>query len=412
MNKKTLFYFISCQISYIRNNGGLPVLFKKTLTFLLSILTMPLVLILRVLKRAIIIRFGVLPSERIGHFALNVELYLCERDKSMHNPRNFDIFYYNSQISNYQLMKMWGRVLRISNSAKFLDKANRLLPGGEEHVIDISSALDIHGFFNHTPPHLSFTSDEERLGKEGLQKLGIGDNAPFICFHARDSIYLDTVMLRKRDWRYHSHRNSKIHNYISAAKEMTRRGYFTIRMGHAVKEAIKTENPKIIDYAVNSRTDFMDIFLGAKCRFFISSGSGIDAIPEIFRRPVAFVNFIPIKNTHTWYLKGLFIPKKLRLRKEDRFLTFKEILNSEVGGFLESRQYEQRGIDVIENSPEEILALVIETDERLKGTWKETDEDKLLQKRFWSLFKTDNSKQVFLSHIGAEFLRQNQSLLE
>jgi len=286
------------------------------------------------------------------------------------------------------------------------------LPGGEEHVIDISSALDIHGFFNHTPPHLSFTSDEERLGKEGLQKLGIGDNAPFICFHARDSIYLDTVMLRKRDWRYHSHRNSKIHNYISAAKEMTRRGYFTIRMGHAVKEAIKTENPKIIDYAVNSRTDFMDIFLGAKCRFFISSGSGIDAIPEIFRRPVAFVNFIPIKNTHTWYLKGLFIPKKLRLRKEDRFLTFKEILNSEVGGFLESRQYEQRGIDVIENSPEEILALVIETDERLKGTWKETDEDKLLQKRFWSLFKTDNSKQVFLSHIGAEFLRQNQSLLE
>ena len=35
-----------------------------------------------------------------------------------------------------------------------------------------------------------------------------------------------------------------------------------------------------------------------------------------------------------------------------------------------------------ENSPEEIKDFVVEMDERLNGTWKETEQDLLLQKKF------------------------------
>ena len=35
-----------------------------------------------------------------------------------------------------------------------------------------------------------------------------------------------------------------------------------------------------------------------------------------------------------------------------------------------------------ENSPEEIKDLVVEMDERLNGTWKEKEQDLLLQKKF------------------------------
>jgi hypothetical protein len=40
-----------------------------------------------------------------------------------------------------------------------------------------------------------------------------------------------------------------------------------------------------------------------------------------------------------------------------------------------------------ENSPEEIKDFAIEMDERLNGNWKETEQDLLLQKKFWSIFQ-------------------------
>ena len=70
------------------------------------------------------------------------------------------------------------------------------------------------------------------------------------------------------------------------------------------------------------------------------------------------------------------------------------------------------GIEVIENTPEEILAVAVEMDERLKGIWRTTEEDEELQRRFWSLSKPSELNRVFVARIGAEFLRQNRELLE
>ncbi len=93
-------------------------------------------------------------------------------------------------------------------------------------------------------------------------------------------------------------------------------------------------------------------------------------------------------------------------------MTFGEILDSGVGKFLHSERYEQLEIEIVENTPEEITALAIEMDERLKGTWQATAEDEELQRRFWLLFKPSELNRVFLSRIGAEFLRQHRELLD
>jgi putative glycosyltransferase (TIGR04372 family) len=132
----------------------------------------------------------------------------------------------------------------------------------------------------------------------------------------------------------------------------------------------------------------------------------------IFRRPIARANYIPLSNAPSWGPNDLFIPKKLWLREEKRFLTFREILKSEIGGFLRSEQYERSGIDVIENTPHEVAALAVEMDERLKEKWQSTEEDEELQRRFWSLFKPGELYQVFLGRIGSDFLRENKNLLK
>ena len=51
-------------------------------------------------------------------------------------------------------------------------------------------------------------------------------------------------------------------------------------------------------------------------------------------------------------------------------------------------------------------------DDRLKGTWQTTEEDEDLQQRAWSFFPPNDLHRVIKTRIGAEFLRQNQYLLD
>jgi putative glycosyltransferase (TIGR04372 family) len=64
-----------------------------------------------------------------------------------------------------------------------------------------------------------------------------------------------------------------------------------------------------------------------------------------------------------------------------------EIIESGCGRFLRTELYEQMGIKLIENTPEEIRALAIEMEERLNGTWQTTNEDEELHHRFRSFLK-------------------------
>ena len=92
-------------------------------------------------------------------------------------------------------------------------------------------------------------------------------------------------------------------------------------------------------------------------------------------------------------------------------MTFREIFESGAAELQTAARYQQMGIEVVENTAEEITALAVEMDERLKGTWQATEEDEALQARFWALFKIKQWHGPVVSHIGAEFLRHNRALL-
>lgn len=399
--------------------------FRKILTFSLvilpAILAIPIVIIIRLLRPIVLVRFIGLSSSRIGHFAADTELYLCEQDAGMHGKRTLDFFYYSwpVYVCNQQLKKMWARVLDVSSFACVLAKANSWLPGYEVHATPRYLTTDVHNLFGRIPSHLYLTSAEERRGSDALKMLGIPEDATFICVHARDSNYLD-IKLRKMngDWRYHDCRNADINGYIPAAEELTRRGHYVIRMGAVVKEPLKTDNPRIIDYATKGRNDFLDIYLSAKCRFFLGSSAGLTAVPRIFRVPVAYANYLPLASILGITTNALFVPKKLWLHKEGRFLTYREIFDSGIQDYLGSHEYAKAGIEILDNTPEEVMALAMEMEERIDGSWHIEKEDEELQRRFWSFFRTrshcrfEYRGEIPGVRIGAEFLRQNRNLLE
>jgi len=405
------------QIAQVRQ-GGHPVFFEKVkrraITLLLVSLAIPIIIIVRLLGPFITIRFGKLRGDRIGHFASNTELYLCERDAGMHGKNTYDVFYIDGPICNDQLKKMIERTLPISWYVKYLYHANLCLTGYKKYQVPLSKEIDNNNVYLKICPHLSFTEEEEKIGKNGLKKMGIPDDIPFFCFIGRDPAYLK-VHFPNQNWDYHNYRDMDINNFVPTVRELTQRGYFAIRMGSVVQKPMLINDYRYVDYATKYRTDSLDIYLSAKCRFFVSGMSGLDSLPMTsFRRPVVRINQIPLLLCRRGCDHEIInIPKKLWLVKERRFMSFREIFAADI--MLQTERYKQAGIELIENTPEEITEVVTEMEERLRGVWQTTAEDEELQRRFNTLFQTykknEESKQ-FKAYIGTEFLRQNVELLE
>ena len=393
----------------------------------LHILAIPVVLVFRLIRPWLLVRWGGMISSRIGHFAANTEMYLCEKDASINMPkqRYLDIFYMASRpICNEQLAIMWKRVLRIWPSWILapIIRVDRMMPGGGDCEIgnNTQGDLDVHNLLDRFPPHLKFTTGEEARGEAGLRVLGIPHGARFVCLMARDSAYMGAHK-PGMDWRYHNYRDCDIQNFILAVEALAVRGYFVLRMGAKVREAMKTAHPRIIDYATNGmRSDFMDIYLGAKCEFCITTGMGLDAIPYIFRRPAVYVNLVPFGILYTFRKEFISITKKHISKEKGRSLTMREIFNHGGGFSLSTSGYESKGIELIENSPEEICDVVIEMVDRLNGSWQPHEDDEVLQRRFWEIFKTyavdkyeGNSLHGELrGRFGANFLRKNRDWLQ
>jgi putative glycosyltransferase (TIGR04372 family) len=392
--------------------------FKKVQAVFSLILGLVFVVFTRVASPFILVRVRRMYSERIGHFAANMEVYLSEVDCGIHeqNKRFVDIWFYDGYISNRQLEKMWNRTVRVWPRwfLYHVPRINGYLPGGEKYVVPwrLNQDRDIHNVLERTHPHLSFTKEEITFGQKKLHELGVPEGLPLVCILGRDLKYLSMTM-PEFDLHYNDFRNVDITSFLPAAEELARHGYYVIRMGSEVIQPFISDNPMIIDYATNGqRSEFMDIYLGATCHFFITVGTGIDAVPGLFRRPLLYVNFVPLEYVLSWDKNNLFIPKQYWLNKEERFMSFREIIESGAGRFLSNNQYIDKGITLVDNTPEEIREVTVEMEERLKGTWVITEEDEDLQRRFWSLFKPGELHGKIYSRIGAAFIRKYKALLD
>ncbi|MGK5091544.1 TIGR04372 family glycosyltransferase [Deltaproteobacteria bacterium TL4] len=387
----------------------------------LLLLTAPVVLLAVLVRPFILVRFGILRSERIGHFAADTEAYLCALDHEVSARKRLDIISCPEPVCNHYLRAMWARTFPITKGAwlwRLLDRSCQFWTRGDTHHIKLAGLSKYYKYLLTTPPHLHFTTEEEQRGRALLAQLGIPPDSKWICIHNRDSAYLDQTLGHIQQWSYHDYRDFSVQSMLSAAEELTKRGYFVIRMGSIQSETLSSSNRKIIDYASSpQRSDFGDIYLSSGCSFYIGSDSGIACLPIIFRKPVCYINFtltaadlIPKQQCYTLP----FITKHLFHKEKGRFLSVREMFEVGLYNVGQSHKFVEVGVEVISNTPEEIRDLAIEVDERLKGTWQAHPEDESLQERFWELFRQCAPKSDWGDSkplIGAAFLRQHQYLL-
>ena len=385
-----------------------------------------LYIIVRLIRPIIFIRFGSLYADKIGPLVSLPVLYLCEKDHNIQVQNTLDIFHdgygdggNGRHICNHHLLKMWKRVfltrrgvLVVNEIARdFLLFSMKFSLGGDHIIRTKREGRDILGLIEKSSIYLKFTREEICQAESDLKKMGIQKGEPYVCMLNRDQKYLSETF-PERDWNYHSFRDCSIENYMPAAEELTKRGYYVIRMGAKVGELMETANPKIIEYEHKGfRTELLDIYLAAHCGFFIGCNSGFDAVSWLFHRPEVYVNISDLEYAHTWLSNCVLIFKKYWLKHEKRFMSVEEMIESGAGRFHRTAEYENMGIELIENTPEEILDVVDEMDMRLEGRWQTTEEDEELQARFWSYFKSSDLHGVIRARIGTKFLRQHQELL-
>jgi putative glycosyltransferase (TIGR04372 family) len=416
--------FIIRQITEI-SKGDFYILTRKFFRLIsYSALFLPIffvLILIRIIRPFFLVRIGILFGTRIGHFSSNTELYLCEKDARINIPNRYyyDTLAITKPVCNKYLEKMWRRVIPNIWPIWLIEpmiRINGFLPFGAVHQIGSPAQhdRDIYNLFEKTSIHLKFTDQEEVEGQLSLRVMGLPSKAPFVCLTVRDNAYLKTLY-PEFDTSYHNYRDCNVHNYVLAAEALANLGYYVIRMGVIVKEPMISNNTKIIDYATNGmRTDFMDIYLGAKCSFCITNGTGFDALPIIFRRPIVQVNAVPLGYMDTWCKNSILLSKHHIDEESGCELTLREIFSSGVGYALHAHEFKNANIQLVENSPDEIRDAVIEMALRLDESWITDQGDDALQHGFLDIFLANtldsNGKRLhgkIIARYSASYLRNN-----
>lgn len=313
------------------------------------------------------IRIGVLKEDRIAHLAMNTDNFI-RRLKLYGKPSRTTYYFLCWQPANRQLVIMWKRVLNILEN-RWLRRASLcVMPAFRKMWFfqSLDSLETEHYEYSFGEVTLSFTPEEEARGKAALAEMGIGPDDWFICFHNRTADYMAKRTGMGRQSPEPSFRDCSIDNYLPAAQWIAAQGGYALRFGSIVEKSLPDLGPRIIDYASKYRNDFMDIYLLAKCRFFLGSTSGPVIIPPIFNGFAGEGNHCPYESAGLG-LRTLMVPKYLRRISDGKVLTFPEVFD--LGLFklhndftLRQRTsqgavHEALGLDWIENDPDDLVDL-------------------------------------------------------
>ena len=386
---------------------------NRVLLLIGQLWAVPILIIIRLIRPLVTIRINCLLSEVLGHYAGNVEMYLCEQERGINRAprRHLDLWFNQTDVvCNTQLERMWKRKLTILPRVLLAPayRLNRVVPFGQVHQIETTyHDRDVNNLLGTQSPHLAFTSEEEEMGRRLLSEMGIPNKALFVCLNVRDGAFHSQK-------KFTNYRNADVRRYLLAAEELTKRGFYVVRVGKKVEHQLESDNKKILDYASGSfRNDFMDIYLGAKCFFAISTSSGWDSVPEVlFRRPVLYTNYVPISRLRTWN-NTIAILKRHWLTNQKRFLTQSEMFYLIDKDYVSSSpKFDELGIVLIDNTEEEIRDAVLEMLHTLSPSGNNIMHEKNREQScFWDIYKR-NLIRFGLGHlhgtirmrIGAKFL--------
>lgn len=393
---------------------SLPSLFCKTAAklsgLILGLTLLPLTALLHFLGYRHVTVF----TDRIGHLALEPDCLVKEQTLGLLPRRKWILLAPPTRVANNHLLTYWIHhfiVIRsapvcflISNMSRFGFMRHNV----SHYARKIGTAQDayrVYADWGNRPPLLKLNADDVEWGDLMLRKLGLPDQAWFVCVHAREGGYSPI------DETLHSHRNSNIENTIPAMQEIIRRGGWVLRIGDSSMRPLK-KMEKVIDYAHHpAKSERLDIVLCAKARFLLGNTSGIAVVSSTFGTPCALANMIPLGVL--WFNPfDISIPKLLRHQSSKKILTIESVLGSEIANYQYALQYKVKGLIVEENSAEDIRCLTVEMLDQLDGKIKKGANEHAIQLCAHGLINQSHYAYKTKANFSLTFLKNHPELLQ
>jgi len=355
----------------------------------------------------------------IGHVA-HLDSYFKNLKLNKNSVTKFIPPVSNQNNVNQYLLKLWDKNyfgenrdviknLNLSNFEQLLLQddfwTNTYTSQNDVRMFNISSAaIQKKWKSENRKPILSLPDEDKEIGWKILNdQYQINRNQWFVCLHVRESGF-------HKSWHEKNPgtRNANINSYTLAVQEILNEGGVVIRLGDSTMQPILTM-PGYFDYAHSSfKSDFMDIFLCAECKFFIGTNSGLSLVPPVFGKICALTNWSPIAIPQ-WYPDDFFIPKLIKDSQEN-YLNFKTLFSSEAGWAQFDAFFKENNLTVVDNTDDEILGLVQEVLDIVEKTYIQTEEDVSLNAKFSTL--RANYLDYEGSIIGSKFLKKYRNLLD
>ena len=263
-------------------------------------------------------------------------------------------------------------------------------------------------------PSISFTLKDQKIGNDLADKFRTNNVNEFVCIGLPERIYYETKFAQEHGPSINQDLFSMMpswETYLPSTTKLTEYGLDVLRMGQFVEQPISSPNQNgVIDYASKYRSEFGDVWLLGNCKFAISgNGTGFYWISAAMNRPVVATD-LPSPQKTSYGPNDIFLPLLASSRRSKELLPFSWLIeNTE---WASNRELIEGDIEIVKNTAEEITEVVLEMNQRIDGTWVETDEDIELQDRFKKLRQHQPPWKVQQSvRIGAAFLRRYKHLL-
>jgi len=352
----------------------------------------------------------------IGHIA-HIDIYLKQKILSGHaSQRTIMPMPSIANVPNMTLLNCWDKHIEARPSgwsSGLSPKENEILqddfwsvrlgPGDTRmfsHAgAEVQSRWDQHGY----GPLLELPRDLEERGWNALGSLGLPRGQWFVCLHVREAGF-------HKAWheKHPGIRNADILTYLKAVQRIIDSGGCVIRVGDPTMVRLPPKKG-LIDYAhAEIKSEELDVFLCAKARFFIGTNSGLGLVPPIFGVPCAMTNWAPIALPQ-WYGRDRFIPKTIYSAKLGRALSLTELLSSPAAWQQFQSYFDDAGLEVRDNTEDEIDELIAELLEETAGQDCLTPEDKILVQGYNHLVV--NNKSYVGARLGRACLRRHAAEL-
>lgn len=354
--------------------------------------------------------------ERIGHLAGEMDCILKEERLGWAPEQKGLLLAPANIVANARLVDYFERYVRVVRSplvCRILEPLLRIqrlqfrpdMHGYIGAINQTARNMAIQAAWGDRPPLLSLAPEDWERGEQALERLGLPRDARFVCLHSREGGYSPA------DEHLHSYRNSRIENYVPAAEALVERGLYCVRMGDpSMRPMPKVKG--VVDYANSGmQSDWLDLFLCARCEFFVGNTSGLYFLAQAFGVPCCLANLLPMSASLGSGPHDIGIPKLLWSEALHRYLSFPEVLASPKADYRFSELYRQERLLPVENDAGDIRDLVLEMHDRIEGRCCYSEDDEERQRTFRALMRPGHFSYGSASRVGRDFLRKHENLL-